>query len=562
MTVEELINAAQLEQQYLELADRLKRLESNLNTVPLYQLPPFDYDTRVPLPGNVELLDAQAMSGSTKVAVRWTRPTDPNFSHIEIWVRRTAYNNENPFKVAEATESPAIFTVASDQDTLSVAYLRPVMKDGLGVDLATCPTVAFNIYQFVVDTSLIADGSITSNKIAPNAVHEAHLAAAAVTTSKLADLAVDTNKLANLAVDAAKLADSAVTATKIANAAVGTDKLADLAVDTNKLANLAVDAAKLANAAVTATKIANAAVGSAAIAAAAIGSAHIANGVILTAHIGDAQITSAKIANAAIQSAHIATAAIQSAHIADAQITSAKIATAAIQSAHIADAQITSAKIANAAIQSAHIGVAQIGAAHIANGQITSAHIGLAQVLEAHIANAAITNAKIANLAVTDAKISSLAVDKLLAGTAVFTGDVSFVRSGAGSMTLNASGINITNGSCDLDIGASSVTFNTPGADVSMHTLGFSLFGEFVHTGDYHNLTGHIRMGEFTPGFPNLTIIGSNGSIAARSYQVITGFTGVDYQSRQGVTANISYAKPGGGSGIIEVVQGIVLSVT
>jgi hypothetical protein len=482
MTVEELINAAQLEQQYLELADRLKRLENNLNTVPLYQLPPFEYDTRVPLPGNVELLDAQAMSGSTKVAVRWTRPTDPNFSHIEIWVRRTAYDNENPFKVAEATESPAIFTVASDQDTLSVAYLRPVMKDGLGVDLAACPTVAFNIYQFVVDTSLIADGAITSNKIAPNAVQEVHLAAAAVTTSKLANLAVDTNKLANLAVDAAKLADSAVTATKIANAAVG----------------------------------------SAAIATAAIGSAHIANGAILTAHIGDAQITSAKIATAAIQSAHI--------------------------------------------------GVAQIAAAHIANGQITSAHIGLAQILGAHIADAqigtakiadaAITDAKIANLAVTDAKISSLSVNKLTAGTATFTGDVSFIRSGAGSMTLNASGIQIANGSNSLAISASSIDLAVPGINISMGVLGFLLTGLFGHSGLYRNPTGEIRMGETILGFPNASINASTGAVAARSYWVITGTPGVNYLSRQGLTANISYAKPGGGSGIIEVVQGIVLSVT
>jgi len=481
MTVEELINAAQLEQQYLELADRLKRLESNLNTVPLYQLPPFQYDTRVPLPGNVELLDAQAMSGSTKVAVRWTRPTDPNFSHIEIWVRRTAYDNENPFKVAEATESPAIFTVASDQDTLSVAYLRPVMKDGLGVDLATCPTVAFNIYQFVVDTSLIADGSITSNKIAPNAVHEVHLAAAAVTTSKLANLAVDTNKLANLAVDAAKLADSAVTATKIANAAVG----------------------------------------SAAIAAAAIGSAHIANGVILAAHIGDAQITSAKIATAAIQSAHIDNAAIQSAHIANGQITSAHIGLAQILGAHIADAQIGTAKIADAAI----------------------------------------TDAKIADLAVTNAKIASLSVNKLTAGTATFTGDVSFIRSGAGSMTLNSTGINITSFSSSMTISSSGLVLDTPWADMIADILGFHMFGTFEHAGNYVNRSGLIQMGEPSPGQPN-ALIDSAGTVSARSYAVITSPPGSPNTYRSGVTANISYAKPGGGSGIIEVVRGIVLSVT
>ena len=114
--------------------------------------------------------------------------------------------------------------------------------------------------------------------------------------AELADGVITTLKLANDAVTSIKILDLAITQGKLAASAVITDKLDTGAVTNAKLAALAVDAAKLDTGAVTETKIAALAVGAAAIQSAAIGSVHIGTGVIQTAHIGALQVTDAEIA--------------------------------------------------------------------------------------------------------------------------------------------------------------------------------------------------------------------------------------------------------------------------
>ncbi|MFN3925373.1 MAG: hypothetical protein ACK4K6_17270, partial [Pseudarthrobacter sp.] len=67
-----------------------------------------------------------------------------------------------------------------------------------------------------------------------------------ITTAKLADNAVTAPKLADTAVTSAKIAGAAVTSSKIADANVTSTKLADLAVTTAKIANFAVTPIKTA----------------------------------------------------------------------------------------------------------------------------------------------------------------------------------------------------------------------------------------------------------------------------------------------------------------------------
>lgn len=91
----------------------------------------------------------------------------------------------------------------------------------------------------------IADGSITTAKLAP----------AAVTASKIADKSITATKLASKAVDSYSLADGAVTWAKLKDSVVDTKKLANLAVTTDKLDSIAVTTTKLADGAVTLDKI-------------------------------------------------------------------------------------------------------------------------------------------------------------------------------------------------------------------------------------------------------------------------------------------------------------------
>lgn len=121
-----------------------------------------------------------------------------------------------------------------------------------------------------VTQGAVADGSITTAKLANLSVATAKVIDAAITEAKLASNAVTTAKIVDLSVTAAKLAASAVETAKIADGAVTTDKIgakqvtgakiADLTIATQKLEELAVTTSKLANGAVATAKIADAAV--------------------------------------------------------------------------------------------------------------------------------------------------------------------------------------------------------------------------------------------------------------------------------------------------------------
>ena len=83
----------------------------------------------------------------------------------------------------------------------------------------------------------VADGAVTTVKLANSAVTNAKLGTDAVTSSKIADGAVNNARLASSAVTSAKLGTNAVTSAKINDGAVATAKLANGAVTSAKLAS-------------------------------------------------------------------------------------------------------------------------------------------------------------------------------------------------------------------------------------------------------------------------------------------------------------------------------------
>nr|DAU99432.1 MAG TPA: Tail fiber protein [Caudoviricetes sp.] len=106
----------------------------------------------------------------------------------------------------------------------------------------------------------IADGAVTSEKVATGAIGTAAIADAAVTYDKIKDKAVGSAKLADNAVSAQKIATNAVQERQIFDGSVTQSKLAAESVSTEKLAVNAVTPEKLAQSAVTAEKIATGAV--------------------------------------------------------------------------------------------------------------------------------------------------------------------------------------------------------------------------------------------------------------------------------------------------------------
>ena len=103
---------------------------------------------------------------------------------------------------------------------------------------------------FETISSTPADGSITTDKLASNAVTNSKIANGHITSAKLDTYAVTNVKIANDAVSTAKIADDAITTAKLAADAVTASELANGIVDQHKLASNAVTNVKIADDAV------------------------------------------------------------------------------------------------------------------------------------------------------------------------------------------------------------------------------------------------------------------------------------------------------------------------
>jgi hypothetical protein len=149
-----------------------------------------------------------------------------------------------------------------DDRWLQIAVRCP---GGSGAYQSLAPRQPLTPAPYALFASNVADGSVSSAKLALSAVTTPQLATEAVTGAKLGDGAVSTAKIANGAVSTAKIGDGQVTGAKLAAGAVATSQLAPNAV--------------------TAAQIADG----------SIATGDLANGAVSTAKIGDGQVTGAKL---------------------------------------------------------------------------------------------------------------------------------------------------------------------------------------------------------------------------------------------------------------------------
>jgi len=223
--------------------------------------------------------------------------------------------------------------------------------------------------QVVMPTAGIADGAITTAKIAANVITDAKIQSGGLTASSIASDAIVTAKILDSNITTAKIADSAITnvklaantieGTKIAAGAVGTAALAASGITSAKFATGAVDTAALGASVVTTAKIADSAVTYAKlglsdgdipgtkITSATISGLQISTGGVLTANLADGAVTNAKIASTTIGAGKFAAGAIATVDIADDAITNAKIGDNAVDTLQIANSGVTAIKLAN-----------------------------------------------------------------------------------------------------------------------------------------------------------------------------------------------------------------------
>lgn len=115
------------------------------------------------------------------------------------------------------SDNPSAYTPADVLRLLNEGFESPTGDD--------FPGIGSGLYSGGGGSPEIPDGSITTAKLADNAVTSAKIKPSAVGTSQLADGAVTTDKLATSSVATEKLQDLCVTTPKIADQAVDTTKL-------------------------------------------------------------------------------------------------------------------------------------------------------------------------------------------------------------------------------------------------------------------------------------------------------------------------------------------------
>lgn len=242
--------------------------------------------------------------------------------------KNTIVTGTDPITVTESTEVDADTNLNKTTYNINVKKGNVTgegitVENGVGRILGETE-LKLGIADGAITTNKLAQGAVTSDKIGAGAVTSEKLAANAVTSDKIADGAitrnkiapalmneiaeirrqnqnpVDSDKLATDAVTSDKIAANAVTKEKIADGAVATDKIANGAVTGEKIADGAITKDKLAANAVTSDKIADNAITESKIAVDAVTTSKIKNGAITTDKLEDGAVTKDKIANGAI----------------------------------------------------------------------------------------------------------------------------------------------------------------------------------------------------------------------------------------------------------------------
>ena len=268
--------------------------------------------------------------------------------------------------------------------------------------------------DFPVDDSPVipADGSVTADALAPQAVTTVAIAAGAVARVHLADGAVGGAKIADGAVQTAHLAPAAVTAQKLADGAVGTDKIGVGAVTGVQLADNTITTAHLTPGAVTTAQLAFDAVTNQHLAGSAVEAHHIREATVTGFHLADNAIDGRHLIDGVVSSAKLVNAAVDTQHIAAAAVTGPQLALDIITSDHLVDGAVSSTHLVDGAVEAADIAVGAVTTTRLADGSVSTEKLTDGAVGTVQLAQSAVTSAQLADGAVSSTKLADGAVER------------------------------------------------------------------------------------------------------------------------------------------------------
>ena len=350
----------------------------------------------------------------------------------------------------------------------------------------------------------LKDNSITSSKIAGNAVNSAHLADNSVGSSELQadsvgsvqikDNAVGSSEIAADAVGSTQIANNAVTAAKIAGNAVGSAQIADGAVGSSEIAANAVGSAQIADSAVGSSEIAANAVGSAQIADSAVGSSEIAANAVGSAQIADSAVGSSEIAANAVGSAQIADDAVGNSEIAADAVQNAQLADNSVAAANIAANAVGSAQIADGAVGSSELASDSVGNTQLKDNAVTMSEIGCEETTITDDDTKLPTSGAVVDYVA--AQVSAIGGLKVIATEVAFPATASQPASGvvisiadAGGVVFNGSGVSTT--ARTAGNGSDNVTINGAPSSLYSETLAAGVGMQVSSTGSSHTYTYH-----------------------------------------------------------------------
>lgn len=353
-------------------------------------------------------------------------------------------NQASATKIGTSALADSLITSAKLNDNSSIvsASTSPAANNFTGKGWFRSTDQNLYIYsagsyqQVVMPTAGIADGAVTTAKIAANAVTDAKIQSGGLTATSIASNAITTIKILDSNVTTDKVADSAITNAKIA---AGT-------IDGTRLASGAISTAALAASGITSVKFAAGAVDTTALGTSAVTNVKIADSTIAYAKLNLAagDVPGSKITSATISGLQLAASAVATAAIADDAVTAAKIATSGVTAGKIATDAVTTSTVAAAAITAAKIGNEAVGTAALATSGITTAKFAAGAVDTTALGTSAVTMVKIADTAVTYAKLGLSDGD--IPGTKITSATISGLQiSTGGVLTANLADGAVTN---------------------------------------------------------------------------------------------------------------------